>query len=157
MPNATLRSIVKLDTLQVKAERAATILDSTISVPSGSAAGYEIVFARIPTGARIHGTSRIFWDDLGTSTSPTLGLGFKSVQGSITTNTTAMATGLALATAQPQGVIVFSDHVNSGRTVWELLGLSADPGGFVDVIGTTASASTDATGDVTMSLAYSVD
>lgn len=157
MPNATLRSVVKLDTLQVKAERATTTLDATISVPSGSASGYEIVFARIPTGSRIHGTSRIFWDDLASGTSPTLGLGFKAVSGNITTSTTAMASGLALSTANLQGAIVFGDHVNSGRTVWELLGLSADPGGFVDVIGTTAAAATDITGDVTLSLAYSVD
>lgn len=156
MPNATLRSVVKLDTLQVKAERAATILDSTISVPASTTVGYEIVFARVPTSARIHGLSRVYNDALGASV--TLSMGLKAVSGNFTSSTTALSTAFAVATANVVGVLPFTDHTSAGRTVWELLGLSADPGGFADVCGYTAGATTTASAqDITLSLAYSVD
>lgn len=156
MPNATLRSVVKLDTLQVKAERAATILDATYSVPASTTVGHEIVFARVPTNARIHGLSRVYNDALGASV--TLSMGFKAVSGNFTSSTTAMSTAFAVAAANVVGVLPFTDHTNAGRMVWELLGLSADPGGFADVCGYTAGATTTGTAqDVTLSLAYSVD
>jgi hypothetical protein len=50
------------------------------------------------------------------------------------------------------------DHANAGRFVWEMLGLASDPGGFADVIGVTAGATTTASAqDVTLSLAYTCE
>lgn len=156
MPNATLRSAVKLDTLQVKAERATTTLDATYSVPASTTVGHEIVFARVPTNARIHGTSRVYNDALGASV--TLSMGFKAVSGNFNSSTTALSTAFAVATANVVGVLPFTDHTSAGRMVWEILGLSADPGGFADVCGYTAGATTTASAqDVTLSLVYSVD
>ncbi len=156
MPNATLRSTAQLDTLKVKAERATTTLDATYSVPASTTVGHEIVFARIPTNARIHGTSRVYNDALGASV--TLSVGLKPVAGNFTASTTAVSTAFAVATANVVGVLPFTDHTSAGRMVWELLGLAADPGGFADVAGYTAGATTTASAqDVTMSLVYSVD
>jgi hypothetical protein len=156
MPNATLRSVAQLDTLKVKAERAATILDSTYSVPASTTVGHEIVFARVPTSARIHGLSRVYNDALGASV--TMSVGFKPVSANFTASTTALTTAFAVATANVIGVLPFADHTSAGRMVWELLGLSTDPGGFADVCGYTAGATTTASAqDVTLSLVYSVD
>lgn len=152
MPNATLRSsVARLDTFQIRGGGVTVVLDSTISVPASTTVGYEIVFARVKTGARINGLSRLFNDALGASV--TLTLGFKAVGGNFTSSQTALAAATAVATAG--SFTVPGDHANSGRFVWELLGLSADPGGFADVCGYTAGATTTASAqDVTLSLVY---
>jgi hypothetical protein len=152
MPNATLRSLARLDTLQVRAP-GTIVLDSTISVPSSTVVGYEIVFARVPTNARINGTSRVYNDALGASV--TLSMGFKAVGANFTSSTTALSTAFTVAAANVIGTLPFTDHVNCGRPVWELLGLTQDPGGFADVCGYTAGATTTASAqDVTMTLCY---
>lgn len=155
MPNATLRSLAKLDSLQVRGP-GTIVLDSTYSVPASTTVGHEIVFARVPTNARINGTSRVYNDALGSSV--TLSLGFKAVGGNFTSSTTALSTAFSVATANVVGTLPFSDHANCGRFVWELLGLSADPGGFADVCGYTAGATTTASAqDVTLTLCYTVE
>jgi hypothetical protein len=155
MPNATLRSVAKLDTLQVRGPGTIT-LDSTYSVPASTVVGHEIVFARIPTNARINGLSRVYNDALGAAV--TLSIGLKAVQGNFTTSNTAVSTAFAVATANVIGTLPITDHTSLGRFAWELLGLSADPGGFADVIGVTAGATTTASAqDVTMTLVYTVD
>lgn len=158
MPNATLRSIVKLDTLQVKAERAATIIDSTVEVGAGATAGTEYVFVRIPSNARIHGLSRIAGDVLdATANTPTLDLGFKAVSSNITTDDDALNDGIDLS-GSAFDVRLIKDHANSGKMAWGFVsGATADPGGFFDVIGTIRDAAAAAGGTLTLTLAYSVD
>jgi hypothetical protein len=156
MPNATLRSTAQLDTLKVKAERATTTVDATYTIPASTVVGHEIVFARIPTNARIHGTSRVYNDAVGAGV--TMSVGLKAVNGNFTSSNTAVSTAFTIAAANVIGTLPFTDHVNVGRMVWEILGLAADPGGFADVIGVTAGATTTGSvQDVTMSLVYSVD
>lgn len=153
MPNATLRSLAKLDSFQVRSP-GTIVLDSTYSVPASTVVGHEIVFARVPTSCRINGTSRLFNDALGASV--TLSLGFKPVGGNFTLSGTALAAATAVATAG--SFTVPGDHANAGRFVWELLGLASDPGGFADVIGVTAGATTTASAqDVTLALAYTCE
>lgn len=158
MPNATLRSVVKLDTLQVKAERAATVLDSTVEVAAGATANTEYVFARIPSNARIHGLSRIAGDILdATANTPTLDMGFKAVSSNITTDVDALNDGIDLS-GSAFDVRLIKDHANSGKFAWEFVsGVTADPGGFFDVIGTILDAAAAAGGTLTLTLAYSVD
>jgi len=158
MPNATLRSSVKLDTLQVKAERAATVLDSTVEVSAGATANTQYVFARIPSHARIHGLSRIAGDVLdATANTPTLDLGFKAVSSNITTDVDALNDGIDLS-GSAFDVRLIKDHANSGKMAWEFVsGQSTDPGGFFDVIGTILDATAAAGGTLTLTLVYSVD
>lgn len=154
MPNATLRTPGKLDTLQVPVARGAYAADSTYSVPASTPVGHEIVFCRIPTSARINGVSRLLNDALGTSV--TMSIGLKAVGGNFTTSNTAIAAATAVATAG--SFTIPGDHANAGKMVWELLGLASDPGGFADVIGVTAGATTTASAqDVTLALVYTVD
>jgi hypothetical protein len=154
MPNATLRTPGKLNTLQVPVARGAYAADSTYSVPASTPVGHEIVFCRIPTSARINGVSRLLNDALGTSV--TMSIGLKAVGGNFTTSNTAIAAATAVATAG--SFTIPGDHANAGKMVWELLGLASDPGGFADVIGVTAGATTTASAqDVTLALVYTVD
>lgn len=155
MPNATLRSLAKLDTFQVRSP-GTIVLDSTIAVPASTVVGFEIVFARVPTNARINGTSRVYNTALGASV--TLSMGLKAVGGNFTSSTTALSTAQTVAAANIIGWVPFTAPANAGRMVWEYLGLSQDPGGFADVCGYTAGATTAAAiHDVTMSLAYTCE
>jgi len=155
MPNATLRSLAKLDTLQIRTG-SGLVLDSTISVPASTTVGYEIVFARLPTSARIHGLSRVYNDALGAGV--TLSVGLKAVGANFTSSTTALSTAFTVAAANVIGTLPLTDHVTAGQFVWQFLGLSSDPGGFADVCGYTAGATTTASAqDVTLTLAYTVE
>lgn len=157
MPNATLRSVVQLDTLMVKAERAATVLDSTVEVAAAAAAGTEYVMARIPTRARIHGLSRVQYDDLASSGSPTIDFGLKAVAANVTTDDDALNDGVDVATAAGTANLI-KDHANNGKQAWEYVsGQTTDPGGFLDVIITTKDAACNTGGTITATLVYSVD
>lgn len=158
MPNATLRSVAQLDTFKVKAERAATVLDSTVEVGAGAIAGTEYVFARIPSNARIHGLSRIAGDILdATANTPTLDLGFKAVNSNITTDDDALNDGIDLS-GSAFDIRLIKDHANSGKKAFEFVsGVTADPGGFFDVIGTIRDAAAAAGGTLTLTLVYSID
>ena len=150
MPDATLRSIAKLHSRQLKQfERSTVTYDSTYSVATGAVAGTIIYFVTLPTSARIHGDSFIAWDALGAGT---LNLGFAPVDGNFTAAPTALRSGIAVTSASAADTRPFliADHANNGKLVWELMGLATDPGGFAELIGTTATATTSATGDVTV-------
>lgn len=154
--NATLRSVVNLGTNAVKAERAATVMDSTVEVAAAASAASIYTFARIPTHARVHGLSEVAFDDLASTGSPTLDFGFAAVDSNFTTDDDALNDGIDVATAAGTARLV-KDHADYGKMVWELLGLSEDPGGFADVTGTIKDAATNTGGTVTMTLVYSVD
>lgn len=155
--NATLRSVLKLGTNAAKAERAATVLDSTVEVAAAASNGSVYTFARIPTNARIHGLSRIAGDILdATANTPTLDLGFKPVDSNFTLDIDALNDGIDLS-GSAFDVRLIKDHANSGKMVWEFLGLSADPGGLADVVGGILDADTAAGGTLTLTLVYSVD
>jgi len=156
--NATLRSLVKLGTNQVKAERAATIQDSTVEVAAAASATSVYTFFRIPSRTRITGLSRVAWDDLASTGAPTLDIGLKAVDGNVTTDVDCLNDGLALATASAtSGVPLVKGIENFGKLAYEYLGLTTDPGGFLDVIGTILDADTDTGGTVTMTMVTMLD
>ncbi len=153
MADATLRSPITLHARQGKKfERAAAVLDSTISLTTGSVVGTVIYFATIPTDARIHGDSFVMWDALGTGV--TVSFGFAPLDAQFTAAPTALTAAFSMASASAANVrtSLITDHANNGKMVWELMGLATDPGGFAELIGTTAGATTGSTGDVTLFL-----
>lgn len=159
MVNTTVRSsTMVLDSRQTPTQVAGQTrtIDATISSASPAAAT-EWVFARIPSNARIHYSSVVSWDDLASAGAPTLDLGFKAVAANITTDVDALNDGLDLATATTAARVI-KDHANAGKMAWEFVsGQTTDPGGFLDVIGTVLDANCNATGDVTMTLVYTVE
>lgn len=124
----------------------------TVGVPVSASASTIDFNLRIPTDCRIDPASRIYYDLLGT-TATTLDIGFKAVNGNITTSYTAVFDGLPLVAASTanSGMRILS-QINGGKKVWELLGLTSDPGGFVDVVGQIKDAATTATGYVSLDL-----
>lgn len=132
------------------------VLISTIALPA-SASGTIIDFGNIPSNARIMGISQIMADDLATSGSPTLDLGFAAVNGNITADPDALNDGLTISSALTATSVVKGIE-NRGKLAWEYVsGQSTDPGGALNVIGTIKDAATNAAGDVTLELLYYVD
>lgn len=134
------------------------IVTATRSVTNRTA-NDTIRFATLPSNARLHAMSRIHWDDLASTGSPTLSLGIAPVNdpmNAITAVNNCLNSGLDLATAT-NNAAVLGDHANSGRMLWELLGLAADPGTMMDVYGTVLAAGTNTTGDITTDLVFSFD
>lgn len=119
---------------------------------SGSTVDFNL---RIPTHARILPSSKFYNDDLATSGSPAIKLGFRAVEGNITTTLNALNASIALSTVSTANTgmnVLGTTLSNYGKKVWELLSLASDPGGFVDVVGTTITAATTATGNVALDM-----
>lgn len=156
MPSATVRSVVGLTGSKV--ERAATVLDATVEVAAATAANTVYEFGRIPANARIHGLSRIAGDILdATANTPTLDLGFAAVNGNTTSDDDALNDGIDLS-GSAFDVRLIKDHANSGKFAWQFMnGVTANPGGFLDVTATIKDAAAAAGGTLTLTLVYSVD
>lgn len=123
---------------------------------SASASGTTIDFGEIPSNARILGASKVYWDDLATSGSPTLDVGFGAVDGNITSDPDAVNDGLALSSASSGNLV--KDIANHGLPAWDFVnGQSTDPGGVLNVYATVKDAATNAAGTVTLDLYYSID
>src|SRR5690606_6871592 len=104
--NATLRSKMKLGTRVARDGYTAIVIDSTVEAAAAASAGSVYTMMRIPTNARIHNLSEMSWDDLASSGSPTLDIGFSPVDGNFTLNATALNDGLDAATATTSAKVV---------------------------------------------------
>ncbi len=154
--NATLRAPQKLGTAQVRRASGVMFVDSTVEVAAAANANSVYTMVRIPTDARIHGLSRIAFDDLASTGSPTLDIGFKSVDSNFTTDPDALNDGIDCFTAAGTANVV-KDVANNGKKVWEYLGLTTDPGGFADVTIGIYDAAANTGGTISLMLMYSVD
>lgn len=156
----TLKSTVRrnaADAVPGKGEAAnLKVLTATRSATARTA-NDTLKFVRLPSTARIHGLSRLSWDDLASTGSPTLDMGVGSVDSNITSDPDALNDGLDLATATGN-VALIKDHANYGKQLWEYVsGLTADPGGMLDIYGSFVDANTNTTGDVTLEVVFSFD
>lgn len=155
--DATLRSVLKLGTNAVKSERAATVIDSTVEAAAAASANSAYTMVRIPSNARIHGLSRLAFDDLASTGSPTLDIGLKAVDANVTTDVDALNDGIDCATAAGTANVI-KDIANNGKKAWEYVsGVTADPGGFLDVIVSILDAAVNTGGTISLTLVYSVD
>lgn len=131
-------------------------LTATVEL-AASASGTTVTFGRIPSNARILSVSKVYWDDLATSGSPTLDIGLINVDSNITDDPDALNDGLALSSAST-GSAVVKDIANSGLPAWDHVnGQTSDPGGELIVRGVVKDAATNATGTITLDLLYVVD
>lgn len=114
-----------------------------------------IDFGNIPSNLRICGSSRVYWDDLATSGSPTLDLGLAAVNANITTDDDSLNDGLAVSAVSTANVgsQVVKDIANFGKQAWEFVnGQTSDPGGELKILGTIRDAATTQTGTITLEL-----
>jgi hypothetical protein len=127
---------------------------------AASESGSTIDFGNIPSDLRIAGCSRLYWDDLATTGSPTLDIGLFAVNSNITSDDDALNDGLALSSVSTANVgsVVIKDISNFGKKAYEFVsGQSTNPGGELKIKGTVKDASTTATGTVTLDLYAYVD
>lgn len=156
--NGTIRSNLALGTLQVKASPVGTnTMDSTVEVAAAASAGSVYTMFRVPTNARIHGLSRVSFDDLASTGAPTIDFGFAAVDGNITSDPDALNDGVDVASAAGTANMV-KDHANYGKQAWEFVnGQTSDPGGFLDLTISLVDAAANTGGTITATLFYSID
>ncbi len=155
--NATLRAIQKLGTNQVRRAAGVMYVDSTVEVAAAASANSLYTMVRIPSDARILGLSRVAFDDLASTGSPTIDFGFKAVDSNITSDPDALNDGVDVFTAAGTAPLI-KDIANYGKKAWEFVsGVTADPGGFLDLTIITQDAAINTGGTITLSLVYSVD
>lgn len=132
--------------------------NDTIELAAASA-GEIIYLARIPSNLRISGhLSRLLFDDLASSGSPTLDIGLYPVRtGDFTADDDALNDGIDCATAAGTAAVI-KDHANYGKRAWEFVnGLTADPKCDMWLAVTTKDAATNATGTITLELVGATD
>jgi hypothetical protein len=127
----------------------------TVEVTAAASTTSTYAFGYVPSNARILGLSKVSWDDLASAGSPTLDLGLFAVNSNITSLSTALNTGLDLATAASTASAI-ADIANYGKQAWELAGASSDPGGEVQVKATLSSAAANTGGTITLELLFLV-
>lgn len=105
----------------------------TLETGAADSATSTYLVARIPSSARIFGSSKISHDALG-ATSAALGIGlYKTVSSQgFTDDPDALNTAIVASTAGTKDLI--ADRANWGKRLWEYInGVTKDPGGDVDV------------------------
>lgn len=133
------------------------VVTATKAIASASATN-TIKFQRLESGARLHGLSKVYWDDLASSGSPTLSIGLAPVNSNFTAVNNALNSGLDIsAVGAALGANLISDHANFGKTLWELAGLASDPGGQMDVYVTVVAAPINLAGDLTIEVCFTID
>ncbi|PJN96875.1 hypothetical protein CNY89_00025 [Amaricoccus sp. HAR-UPW-R2A-40] len=130
----------------------------TVEVAAAASANTQYRLGRIPTTAAIiGGLSKIYWDDLASTGSPTIDVGLKAVNANVTTDVDALNDGLDVATAAGSASLI-KDIANYGKQAWEFVaGVTADPGGELDLIVTILDAATNTGGTVTVELTIQTD
>lgn len=122
-------------------------------------AGHTMKIATLPSNARLAGSSLISFDDLASSGSPTLDAGIAANSdpaNAYTADPDALNDGIDIATAAGTAKLI-KDHANYGKALWELFGLTSDPGILLDIYVSFVDANTNATGDVTVEIFYFFD
>lgn len=154
--NGTVRGRTQLDTRQITVQNRLVIEAATVEVAAAASAASVYVMHRIPSRARIYGMSKVHFDDLASTGSPTLDFGIKAVASNITTDNDALNDGVDVATAASSASWI-KDIANYGKQAWEFSSATSDPGGMIDLTITILDAATNTGGTITSELVMSTD
>lgn len=130
----------------------------TVEVGSADSATSTYLMAKLPSAARIFGTSRAYWDDLASTGAPTLDIGIFPIRtGDFTSDDDALRADLDVATAGT-GTSLIADIANYGKRLWEFInGQTTDPKCDCYIYGTLKDAAVNVGGTVTFEIHYAVD
>lgn len=131
----------------------------TVEVGSADSATSTYHMARLPSNARLCGSSTISWDDLASAGAPTLDIGVFNPTGRtvITDDADAINDGLDAATLTT-GAKVVKTIDNYGKRLWEFVnGQTTDPGGHLDVKISLLDAAVNVGGTIMIELYYTLD
>ena len=126
-----------------------------VAAANGDSIGSSYKFASIPSNAYI--MSVILANDAITGASATIDLYDTTANGGAivpSTGSGVISTAISVATATTDRFTMTVSNANSEKRVWELLGLSADPVKYYDVVMTLTAAAT-AAGSISLSVLYS--
>jgi hypothetical protein len=128
----------------------------TVEVGAADSATSTYTLARIPSNARILGASRLHYDDLASSGSPTLDIGVFVVRtGDFTSDADALNDGIDAGAANGASVAVIKDKANYGKMVWEFInGQTTDPNCDVFIKVSLLDADVNVGGTMTLELLY---
>lgn len=133
-------------------------LTSTIELAAQATFPHTIDFGRIPSNARLLGSSTLYWDDLATATT-TMDLGIGAVNGNLVNadDPNGLSDGHDVTSAST-GAIAITAFADYGNEAWDFVASeTVDPGGVLKVYATIQDALTTGTGTITLSLDYVVD
>lgn len=149
---ATVRSAAP-DAVPNKGDGRNAMIVSSYRNPGALVVGSTIFFGRFDSNSRIHGLSAL--QNSANAASTTLSVGVASVNnnfGAAVPAALLAATSIAAAARTP-----IPGAANAGKMLWELAGLTSDPGGQIDVYGTTGGATLNASSDLLLEMVISVD
>lgn len=131
----------------------------TLETGAADSATSTYLVARLPSNARIMGSSKISHDALGATTAA-LGIGIYNVPGkaTITNDADALNTGIVASTAGAKDLI--ADRANWGKKLWEYVnGQTEDPKGQLDVKVVIEGAVhlSSGAGTITVEIDYAID
>lgn len=130
----------------------------TVEVGSADSANSTYAVARLPSNARILGSSKIYSDDLASSGAPTMDIGVFNLSGqtTITDDDDAINSGIDVATATDAAFV--SGIENYGKKLYEFVsGQTTDPKGNLDIKLTLKDAAVNVGGTVTVEIYYDLD
>ena len=154
--NYTQRGVVRSaapDAVPNKGDGRNLMIVSTYRNPGALVVASTIFFGRFDSNSRLHGSSA--FQNTANAASTTLALGLASVNNNFGAPVPAAlmaATSIAAAARTP-----IPGPANAGKMLWEIAGLASDPGGQIDVYGTTGGATLNASSDNVLELHITVD
>lgn len=129
----------------VNAEASVRSIYSKVTIAATDSAASKLYFGRVPSNARILPQSTLTYEAITGLTN--LDVGFaNAVAALLAAKDVSSAGSTALMGAVATGTV--------GRRAWQLAGLTADPGGMLDIIGTMNSASTAANKAIEAQILY---
>lgn len=132
-------------------------LCATVEVTAAATQASTYNFGDIPNNARILPISKVYWDDLASTGSPTIDIGLFANNGNITSDDDALRADLDVAASASSAVLI-ADIVNYGKKAWEFVnGQTSAPQGNLTVKATIKDADTNTGGTITLDLYYTVD
>lgn len=128
----------------------------TIETGAADSESSTYLMARLPSNARILGTSKIYWDDLGTS-SATLDVGVYNLSGQtdITDDPDALSAGHDCSAAGSASLI--TGIANHGLALWDYATGTTDPKSQLDVKVVIEDNDLSAAGTITVEIHYTID
>ncbi len=127
----------------------------TVEVSAAASVNSTYHLARVPAAAYPLPMSRLYWDDLSDSGSPTLSIGLFGDQ--ITDDPDAFLASLDV-TAAGTGTSLIGAIASFGLPFWDFVaGQTANPGGELDLKATLAGAAAAAGGTLSLELYYTLD
>ena len=136
-----------------------TVINLTSTIELGVVTtGSTIDFGRIPSNARLLGSSKIDFD-ASMAASANLDLGLAAVDGNLvqSDDPDCLSDGHSLSAGGTEqlAITLFADY---GKEAWDFVtSESVDPGGELKVYGSTTDANTTLVGTITLSMDYYVD